>query len=424
MCVIGINRQQKERPMANLKLTKKIADAATGTGKLQYIWDSEVNGFGLVITPAGCKSLILNYRNADHRARRKTIGKYGQFTIEQAREIARDLSYRIAKGEDPVEHEGILREQPTFRDVAERFMEEHSAVRNRPATHESNRQKLDSMLLPYFGNMKIRSISHRDVAEFMSKNKHRPTGANRAVGALSSMLSKAELWGYRDRNTNPCFGVEKYPENHRERFLSDEEFAALEAAMQDAERKLTESPYLLAMLRIMMHTGCRPGEAKHLKWEYIDLENKVIRLPKGATKEKRPKTLFVTPFIEQVLRGLKRIEGNPYVVVSEKCPGQPLTCTKKAWDRIKKAAGITTNLHMHDLRHSHASVANSLGYSLPMIGALLGHTQAQTTLRYAHLATDHLRKAAEDISAKIAAAKLPESSLPPAGERAQLRVVK
>lgn len=410
--------------MANIKLTKKIADAATGTGKLQYIWDSEVNGFGMVITPAGCKSLILNYRNADHRARRKTIGKYGQFTIEQAREIARDLCYRIAKGEDPVEDEGIRREQPTFEKVAERFMEEHSAVRNRAATHRSNRQLLDNMLLPYFGNMKIRSVSNRDVQEFMSKNKHRPIGANRAIGALSSILSKAETWGLRDRNSNPCFGIEKYPQNQRERFLSEEEFAALELAMQDAERKLTESPFVLAMFRIMLHTGCRPGEAKYLKWSYIDLENKLIRLPKEATKEKRPKNLFITPAIEGVLRGLKRIEGNPYVVVSEKCPGQTITCTKKAWDRIKKAAGITTELHLHDLRHSHASVANALGYSLPMIGALLGHTQAQTTLRYAHLATDHLRRAAEDISAKIASARLPENPLPPAGERAQLRVVK
>lgn len=410
--------------MATNRLTKKIAAAATGNGKLQYIWDSEVNGFGMIITPAGCKSLILNYRNADNRARRKTIGKYGQLTIEKAREIAKELCFRIAKGEDPVEEEGLRREQPNFKEVAERFMEEHSAVRNREATHNSNRQKLDSMLLPFFGNMKIRSISHRDVVEFMSKHKDRPIGANRAIGALSSMLSKAEVWQLRDRNTNPCFGIEKYPENKRERFLSEKEFAALELAMQDAERKLTESPYMLAMLRIMMHTGCRPGEAKNLRWDYIDLENKLIRLPKEATKEKRPKNLFITPAIEGIFKGLKRIEGNPYVVVSEKATGQRLTCTKKAWDRIKKAAGITTELHLHDLRHSHASVANSLGYSLPMIGALLGHTQAQTTLRYAHLATDQLRKAAEDISAKIAAARLPENPLPPFGERAQLRVVK
>jgi len=178
------------------------------------------------------------------------------------------------------------------------------------------------------------------------------------------------------------------------------------------------------MFRIMMHTGCRPGEARHLKWEYIDFENKVIRLPKEATKEKRPKTLFITPFVEQVLRNVQRIEGCPYVIASERCPTQAYVCIKKPWSLIKKAAGITTELHMHDLRHSHASVANSLGYSLPMIGALLGHTQAQTTLRYAHLASGHLRKAAEEISAKIAAS-MPQQPKPtqPTG-RAQLRAVK
>lgn len=410
--------------MATVKLTKKTIDAATGNGTLQYLWDEEIKGFGVIVTPAGSKSFILNYRNKDNRVRRKTIGKYGQLTIDRAREIARELCYLISKGEDPVQHKEVLRGQPTFAEIAERFMTDHSAVRNRPATHQSNRQVLDNMLLPYFGRMKIRSVEVRDVQEFMSKNKHRKIGANRALGTLSSILSKSEAWGYRDRNSNPCFRMEKYPENHRERFLTEDEFAALEVAMQDAERKLTESPYVLAMFRIMMHTGCRPGEAKHLKWEYIDLENKLIRLPKEATKEKRPKNLFITPTIEQVLKGLRRIEGNPYVVVSERCSGQTITCTKKAWDRIKKAAGITTELHLHDLRHSHASVANSLGYSLPMIGALLGHTQAQTTLRYAHLATDHLRKAAEDISAKIASAtvKTPEPTYPVG--QAKLRVVK
>ena len=117
------------------------------------------------------------------------------------------------------------------------------------------------------------------------------------------------------------------------------------------------------------------------------------------------------------------MEGNPYVIVSERNDGKAIADVKKPWDRIKRAAGITTELHLHDLRHSHASMANALGYSLPMIGALLGHTQAQTTLRYAHLATDHLRKAAEDISNAIATStpKMPEP--PPTGQ-VKLRMVK
>lgn len=396
------------------KITKRLVDMHQATGKLDFIWDTEVRGFGLIITPAGSKSFILNYRNHDNRSRRKTIGKYGHLTVEQARELAKELCYRIARGEDPVEQDELQRKQPTFKEVAEKFMDEHSAVRNRPATHESNRQVLDNMLLPHFGRMKIRSIERRDVADFLSRNKARPIGANRSLSTMSSIMSKSELWGYRDRNTNPCFKAERYPENRRERFLSSEEFAALDAAMQRAERNLTESPHIMAMIRIMMHTGCRPGEARFLKWEYVDLENKVFRLPKEATKEKRPKTLFITPYLEDVLRGLKRMEGNPYVIVSERNDGRAIADVKKPWDRIKRGAGITTELHLHDLRHSHASMANALGYSLPMIGALLGHTQAQTTLRYAHLATDHLRKAADDISNAIAAStpKLPEPTRP------------
>lgn len=407
------------------KLTKKAIDAFEATGKLEYLWDAEVKGFGVVITPAGSKSFILNYRNQDNRSRRKTIGKYGHLTLEQARDFARELTYRIAKGEDPVQQDEMQRSQPTFEEVAKRFLDDHSAIRSRPATHASNVQILAHMILPHFGKMKIRSIEPKDIYDYLAKNRHRPIGANRSLAAMSSIMSKAELWGYRDRNSNPCFGVERFPENRRERFLSEQEFASLESAMQRAERNLTESPHVLAMFRIMMHTGCRPGEARHLKWDYVDFTNRVIRLPKEATKEKRPKTLFITPYIEGVLKNIRRMEGNPYVVVSERNDGKPIMDVKKPWDRIKKAAGITTELHLHDLRHSHASMANALGYSLPMIGALLGHTQAQTTLRYAHLATDHLRKAAEDISNRIANVAQTTSPVPPHDKpRANLRMVK
>ncbi len=407
------------------KLSKKMIDAFEATGKLEYLWDAEVKGFGVVITPAGSKSFILNYRNQDNRSRRKTIGKYGKLTVEQARDIARDLTYRIAKGDDPVQQDEWQRSQPTFEEVAKRFLDDHSAIRSRPATHASNVQILAHMLIPHFGKMKIRSIERKDIYDYLAKNRQRPIGANRSLACMSSIMSKAELWGYRDRNSNPCFGVERFPENRRERFLSEQEFASLESAMQRAERNLTESPHVLAMFRIMMHTGCRPGEARHLKWDYVDFTNRVIRLPKEATKEKRPKTLFITPYIEGVLKNIRRMEGNPYVIVSERNDGKPIADVKKPWDRIKKAAGITTELHLHDLRHSHASMANALGYSLPMIGALLGHTQAQTTLRYAHLATDHLRQAAEDISNRIAGVAKTTSPMPPHDKpRANLRMVK
>lgn len=407
------------------KLSKKMIDAFEATGKLEYLWDAEVKGFGVVITPAGSKSFILNYRNQDNRSRRKTIGKYGKLTVEQARDIARDLTYRIAKGDDPVQQDEWQRSQPTFEEVAKRFLDDHSAIRSRPATHASNVQILAHMLIPHFGKMKIRSIERKDIYDYLAKNRQRPIGANRSLACMSSIMSKAELWGYRERNSNPCFGVERFPENRRERFLSEQEFAALESAMQRAERNLTESPHVLAMFRIMMHTGCRPGEARHLKWDYVDFTNRVIRLPKEATKEKRPKTLFITPYIEGVLKNIRRMEGNPYVIVSERNDGKPIADVKKPWDRIKRAAGITTELHLHDLRHSHASMANALGYSLPMIGALLGHTQAQTTLRYAHLATDHLRQAAEDISNRIANVAKTTNPVPPHDKpRANLRMVK
>jgi integrase len=170
------------------------------------------------------------------------------------------------------------------------------------------------------------------------------------------------------------------------------------------------------MVRLLMHTGCRPGEIQNLRWEWVALGKRSIRMPRTSTKEKRAKTIFITEPMLDIFASLKRVDGNPHVICSERMDGKPIQTIAKAWKRICAAAKLE-DLHLHDLRHSHAPAvqstadmhearnargANSLGYSLPMIGALLGHSQYQTTLRYAHLADTQLRQAAEHISQAIA----------------------
>lgn len=388
------------------KITRKFVDALeppTSTQK-EFYWDTELKGFGVVVTERGKKTFIINYATKDNRYRRKTLGDCNKLSVEQARSIAKDLFHDIAKGIDPIEEEASYREEQTFQQAIEEYYSQYMKTHSAASTLRTERYRIDRVLIPTFGTRKISSITHKDICEFMNKQRDKPIDANRSRALLSAFFHSCEKWGLIPRGSNPVTGAPKFPENKRERFLSPEEFARLESVLAEAEKTLSESPYVIAMIRLLTHTGCRPSEIQNLQWAWVDLDKRNIRMPRTSTKEKRAKTIFITEPMLDIFASLKRVEGNPYVICSERMDGKPMNNVAKAWKRICAAAKLE-DLHLHDLRHSHASMANSLGYSLPMIGALLGHSQYQTTLRYAHLADTQLRQAAEHISKAIAETK-------------------
>jgi len=143
-------------------------------------------------------------------------------------------------------------------------------------------------------------------------------------------------------------------------------------------------------------TGARLREITHLKWEHVNLERGTLDLPDSKTGRK---TIYLNAAAKDVLSKIVKQIDNPYVICGIiQC--SPLINLQKPWTRIRSIAGLD-DVRIHDLRHTFASVAVMGGMSLPMIGALLGHTRPQTTARYAHLAADPLRRAAEMVGNKI-----------------------
>lgn len=374
------------------KLTKRIVDAVKPG---EIIWDSEVKGFG-VRCQRRDKVFILKAK-ARGRWRWMSIGPHGSpWTSETARTEAKRILGEIADKKDPAAIRDAEKTNPTVSQMGEMFLRDHVKVKRKPRTLVTYRDQLERLANPVIGKTRVVDITRSDIAKLHHSLRGTPYQANRTMALLSKMFNWAEQIGYRQDGSNPCRHIEKYPEKKRERFLSDVEQARLGDVLSEAGGR--ESPYVLAAIRLLMFTGARLSEILTLKWEHVDIENGVLRLPDSKTGQK---VVFLNAPALEVLYGIPRIEGNSYVICGEK-DGAHLVNLQKPWGRIRKNAGLE-DVRLHDLRHSFASVAASGGLSLPMIGKLLGHTQAETTQRYAHLAADPLRAANEAIGQRIAA---------------------
>ncbi len=213
---------------------------------------------------------------------------------------------------------------------------------------------------------------------------------------MSKMFNLAERWGMRPEGSNPVRHVEKYRENKVERYLSPQELDRLERVLSEGEGNGSENPFVIAAIRLLLCTGARLGEILTLKWGYVDLDRALISLPDSKTGRK---PIYLNSLAVEVLAGLPRVEGNPYVIVGDK-PGAHLVNIRKPWYRIRKLTGID-DVRIHDLRHTFASIAVSAGMSLPLTGRLLGHRKSVTTERYAHLADDPVRAANEAVAEVI-----------------------
>jgi len=234
------------------------------------------------------------------------------------------------------------------------------------------------------------------VADLHYRLRDRPYLANRVLAVLSKLFNLAEVWGLRPDGSNPCRHVPKHRERKRERFLTQPELQRLGRALAECERTGAETPHVVAAFRLLLLTGCRLGEIQKLRWEFITGFG--IELPDSKTGARR---IPLPQAARDILAALPRTEGNPFVIEG-KLPGSHITDLQHPWRRIRETAGLG-GVRIHDLRHTYASHAVCSGMPIQMVGRLLGHSQLQTTLRYAHLADDPVRRAAEENAAVLSA---------------------
>lgn len=424
------------------KVVKELQPPVAGN---RITYDEDVKGFGIRVTSAGAKAFILNYRSAG-RERRITIGSFPDWGVSAAREEAKRLKRFVDQGQDPMSDRHADRAAPTIDCLAERFEVEHLAKR-RPATQTDYRSILRLHIRPALGKMKVADLRHADVERL-----HRriaataPYQANRTIAVLSKMLSLAVKWEM--RADNPAKGIERAPEEKRERFLSPTEIGRLAGVLLGHRERTSANA-----IRLLLLTGARRGEMLSSRWSEFDLSAGVWLKPSAHTKTKKehrvplsaPALLLLLEMRGEADKEVKR--GGKAEFVFPGVDGKPLQEIKRAWLSICRSAGLATRVEMtdakgkvvkgadgqpvmvwqssvriHDLRHTYASILASAGLSLPIIGALLGHTQAATTQRYAHLMDDPLRAATERVGAIVERKAEPHSGEPavPAASRVVL----
>ena len=378
-------------------ISKRTVDALSVEGKDAIFWDRELQGFGVRVYPSGRKVYVVQSRGP-RGSKRVTVGRHGDITADQARKQAAEIIDRIKTGLEPLPALSEPDAGPTVADLADRFMRAHVAVNCKPSTAVRYRGLLKNSILPVLGSMPIGAVDRGHVADLHYSLRQRPSTANRAIDILGKMFSLAEVWGLHPPGKSPCGSVRKYKERKRQRFLTAEEFQRLGRVLDEAETQGSAWPPAVAAIRLLILTGCRRNEILSLRWDDVDRSSGELRLRDAKTGGRM---VPLTSTGAAVLDAIPRTPGNPWVIAGKR-PEKHLRNVNDLWYRLRVQADLR-DVRLHDLRHSWASRALALGESITMIGRLLGHTQVQTTMRYAHLARDTEMASAAKVAGSIEA---------------------
>ncbi len=358
-------------------------------------YDTLVDGFGLRVTKGDARSFVLNYfTRADRRERRYTIGDIDTWSAAKARDEARRLKREIDAGRDPLEEIDEKRKAPTMVALAARYVEQHLPRKRKRSRIEDER--LLPIILDRLGRKKVADVSYTDIDKLhQDVTKRRgPIRANRVLSLLSKMFSLSVKW--KMRADNPAKGVEKNAEPMRKRYLDENELVCLMAALE-AEHDQQAAD----IIRLLLLTGARSAEVLNATWDQFKLDARMWIKPHTATKQKEEHRLPLSDeAIDLLVRRKDKALPKARYIFPGDSPFKPRASIRYAWDRLRKATGLG-DIRIHDLRHSHASLLVNAGYSLPVIGAMLGHKTPSTTARYAHLADETLHEAARSVGAKI-----------------------
>lgn len=407
--------------MAKIKIATDTVSAlmkSANPNRTTFYFDAELAGFGLYRTTTGTGTFFAEFRPVAGGAKKRLkLGRVGTLRAGEAREAARKAIANAALGKDLAKSRADGRAGVTVAKLLELY-NERTRDKRKMSTADGYDLIAKVNIAPHLGTAKAAVVTRQEVQKLHSKvgASRGKYAANRAVAVLKAAYSWGGKQGHVPEGINPASGIDRYKEQPRERFLTAAEMLAIGEAMIEAEtvglpvnagnakhapkgQLVVMSPYATAAVRLIMLTGARLREILNLRWDEVDLERGVLRLPDSKTGKK---VVYLPVAAVDIIKGLTPIGA--FVIAGESAGTKnekPRADLKRPWAAICKRAGVT-EVRIHDLRHTFASIGVGDQMGLPVIGALLGHSNAATTKRYAHAADDVQRRAVEAIGGKIA----------------------
>jgi len=372
--------------VATVRLSQRRVDTLKPRKSAYDIRDRELKGFGVRVLPSGNKRYFIHSQHNGCRVW-KIVGRAEAVGVGEARERARVMLASIRNGSD--EGAAVLPDIP-FETVADEVFRRYA--RNwKPSTLKVNRGYYRKQILPWFQGRPIADIAAQDVKQWFASLHETPVAADRSAPILSVIMRQAEVYGYRPEGTNPCAGIRRYRRQGRERFLSTAEIRRLGEVLARHE---ADHPQSVAIIRLLLLTGCRKGEIVSLKWRYYR-EGKLF-LPDSKVG---PRTVWLSSAARAILDGLPR--ETPWIFPSSRTNGfLHAETVSKVWQRMRAEADLC-DVRLHDCRHTYASMALAQGETVLTIGRLLGHRNPATTLKYTHLSDAMVREAADTVGAVL-----------------------
>jgi integrase len=401
-------------------LTKRAIDALA-PGKAQaFVWDSETRGFGVLTLPSGVKSFVVQYRNSSGRSRRMTIGRYGTFTVDQARKEAQVILVAVARGGDPAHDRRTKKHAPDVNALLDRYLLEHVDVHNAETTRLEVRRLVDKEIRPRIGHLKTDGANTSDVAKLHGDMQSTPRQANFVLSIVSKAFNLAELWHLRPAHSNPTLGIKRYEEVERERFLTAAELKRLGEVLalarteglpwiikDEANKHLPKnvetfrtvpSRTAIAAILLLMFTGARLSEILQLEWRHFEEDAKTVALPGRKGKERKAHP--VSEIVVELLGGTER--RAKWVLPRDRDPKRHISksVVESTWQKLRHHAQLD-DVRIHDLRHTAGTIAGRTGNAFAVMH-LLRHRNVTTTTKYVNTDADPIRDLSETMGRIIA----------------------
>lgn len=339
-------------------------------------FDEAITGFVVEKRPNGAATYALRYKDEYGRQRQYKIANIADVSFAEAKKEAIRVKARVSIGKNPVEERRVNRQIPTLNELAERYLDYAKTAKK---SHDIDERYLRLHLLPKFGHLHLDQLRQEDIVAWLNakvREGYAQATVNRWQVILSHMLRLAKRWGVPGAH-NPLEGVvQKDPNNRVERYLSPAETARLKEAVENSP-----NPMLKYIVALLLLTGCRKRELLDARWEEVNLDKKIWRIP--TSKTGKPRYVPLSDDAIAVLKAVPRFGACPFIVPNPKTL-KPFTAIYNSWNSARKAAGVP-DVRIHDLRHSAASNLVNAGQSLYVVAKVLGHAQMRSSERYAHL---------------------------------------